>query len=209
MKLAAFMPEGQEFLSLPLDRRIALPYLSLRRAPHAKRLNQSEVMVLAQGMQAGMAFHNAAPETIRPCGRWAGATRRDPIFAEVHESEECVQDAGFHFVGQVHTAGGRACQHFAVLADEANDLHLARVRSFAIDGFTTHFRALFFDLQRKCNTHRCTDSSACGTSPLHPFILHGVAIDDVPLYQLLASPGRKIHKGHFVCGETVIRTGVR
>ncbi len=69
------------------------------------------------------------------------------IFAQVHEGEECIEDAGLHFVRQVQAAGGRAGEHFAVFGNVADNLYLARVGSLAIYGFATHFRTGLFDLQ--------------------------------------------------------------
>jgi hypothetical protein len=69
------------------------------------------------------------------------------IFAQVNQGQKRIEDAGFHFVGQMHAAGGRASQHFALLPDIADYFHLAGVRRFAIHGFAPHLRGLFFDFQ--------------------------------------------------------------
>ena len=61
MFLTGLVPERDQLGRLPLDRRIALfggSFLAARRI--AERLNQREVVVLAQRMQAGVAFQIGA-----------------------------------------------------------------------------------------------------------------------------------------------------
>src|ERR1700681_4006481 len=80
----------------------------------------------------------------------AGATNGLPeggaveIFAQVHEREERIEDAGLHFVGQVQSAGRGAGQHFAVLGDVTNNFYLAGVGSLPVHGFAAHFRTGLF-----------------------------------------------------------------
>ena len=95
--------------------------------------------------------------TTRRYARWGAAGRAVEVFAQVHEREKGIEDAGFHFVCQVQAARRRAGQHFPVLCDEADNLRLARVRRLAVNGFAAHLRARFFDLQREmqqAQTHR-------------------------------------------------------
>jgi len=47
MNDARLVPERDEFVRLPLDRRVALLCGCFGRAPHPQRLNQRKVMVLA------------------------------------------------------------------------------------------------------------------------------------------------------------------
>jgi hypothetical protein len=86
-----------------------------------------------------------------PAGAADGLTQSGAIeiFPQVHEGEERIEESRLHFVGQVQTAGRCACQHFAVVRDEADDLHLARVGCLAVYGFAAHLRTRLFDLQRE------------------------------------------------------------
>jgi hypothetical protein len=71
------------------------------------------------------------------------------VFAQIHQSEKSIQNAGFHFVRQVQAACGSARQHFSVVGDEANDFHLACMGSFSVHSFTPHLGAIVFDFQRE------------------------------------------------------------
>ena len=76
-------------------------------------------------------------------------SRAVQIFAEIHQSEESVEDTGFHFVRQVQAARGSARQHFSMVGDEADDFDLASMRSFSVHSFTAHLGAIVFDFQRE------------------------------------------------------------
>jgi hypothetical protein len=93
---------------------------------------------------------NCGPEILRSLPR-AGAAdglAHDgavEIFAEIDEREESVQQTGFHFVGEMKSAGGGAGECFALFADVRNYFDLTFVRGPAADGFATHFGAIAFN----------------------------------------------------------------
>lgn len=88
-------------------------------------------------------------EGVLPAGAADGLAKGGAVevFAQVHESEEGVEDAGFHFIGQVQAAGRSARQHFSLLGDVPDDFRLARVMRSSINGFAAHLRAFAFQFQ--------------------------------------------------------------
>jgi len=58
MNVPRFVPETHKFLRLPRDRGGAFLNGSFRRASHLQRLNQREMMVLAERMQTRVALHS-------------------------------------------------------------------------------------------------------------------------------------------------------
>jgi len=69
------------------------------------------------------------------------------ILAQIHQSEEGIEDTRLHFVGQVQPAGRSSRQHFAVFRYVTDDLDLARVRGLSVDRFPAHLGAVGFNLQ--------------------------------------------------------------
>jgi hypothetical protein len=86
-------------------------------------------------------------------GLSAGAADRVPqrgsieVFSQVHQGKKCVEDSRFHFVGQMQAACRSAGEHFAIFRDESYNFSVPRVRRFAVHSFSSHLRAVFFDLQ--------------------------------------------------------------
>ncbi len=74
--LASLFPEAKERLRRLLHRRDAPDRRCLRCPAHQQRLGQSEVVMLAESMQAGMAFH------LRVVAGWLlpGAILENPLF---------------------------------------------------------------------------------------------------------------------------------
>lgn len=123
MLLAGLMPEGDELGRLTLHRRVALSRGGFGSAPHLERLNQREVVVLAQRMQARVAFQTGTsgrkvsryqtyyPRECSMRGLPAGAADRLPqcgaieVFPKVHQRQEGVENPSFHFIRQVQAAG--------------------------------------------------------------------------------------------------------
>jgi hypothetical protein len=63
------------------------------------------------------------------------------IFAQIHKREKRVEDARFHFVWQVQSAGGGSSQQLSARADVLDYFDLAFVRRATEHGFATHFGA--------------------------------------------------------------------
>ena len=62
MHVPGLVPEFHKLFRLALRCRCALLFRRLGYAAHAQRLNQREMVVLAQGMRAGMALHGGKTE---------------------------------------------------------------------------------------------------------------------------------------------------
>ncbi len=67
------------------------------------------------------------------------------VFAQVHQSEEGVQDARLHLVSQGQATGRSSRQHFAMLGDVPYDFDLASPGGLPVDGLAAHLGAIVFD----------------------------------------------------------------
>jgi hypothetical protein len=127
------------------------------------------MMMLTERMQTLMAFHASTKRLrrkrslayVRERGGVADGSglsaaaygltkgRAVEILAQVHECQECIQDARLHFIGEVKAARGGSSKHFPVFGDVADDFDLTSVRGLSVHRLPAHLRALTFDLQRE------------------------------------------------------------